>query len=47
MKTATIQRKVTLSLITLLAMGSSAMAFDMKGKNDTKLPDVWICTVRS
>lgn len=40
MKTTTIQRKVTLSLITLLAMSSSAIAFDMKGKagaNDTKL----------
>jgi len=37
MKIVNIQRKVTLSLITLLAMGSSAMAFDMKGKNGTKL----------
>jgi len=37
MKTVTIKKKLTLSLITLFAMGSSAMAFDMKGKNDTKL----------
>jgi len=41
MKMITVQRrKITLSIITLLAMSSSAMAFDMKGKagsNNTKL----------